>query len=111
MRLYILNIYKSFNLDKTKVSKWMKNKNSIIQAASEQQKKKLFMIRPGTKYQSLFRDLLGKFKDARSKGRHVDFNWLGVMDVKYTENRQDKNAVLKKHVIANFIERNNLKQR
>ena len=89
----------------------MKNKNSIIQAASEQQKKKLLKIRPGTKYQSLFRDLLGKFKDARSKGRHVDFNWLGVKDVKYTENRQDKNAVLKKHVIANFIERNNLKQR
>ena len=54
---------------------------------------------------------MGKFKDARSKGRHVDFNWLGVKDVKYTENRQDKNAVLKKHVIANFIERNNLKQR
>ena len=39
----LINIYKSFNLDKTKVSKWMKNKNSIIQAASEQQKK-LFKI-------------------------------------------------------------------
>ena len=89
----------------------MENKNTIIQATSEQQKKNLFKIRPGTKYQSLSRDLLGKFKDARSKGRHVDFNGLGVKDVKYTENRQDKNAVLKKHVIANFIERNNLKQR
>ena len=71
-----INIYKSFNLDKTKVSKWMKNKNNIIQAASEQQKKKLFKIRPGTKYQSLFQDVLEKFKDARSKGRHVDFSWL-----------------------------------
>ena len=40
----LINIYKSFNLDKTKVSKWMKNKNSIIQAASEQQNKKLFKI-------------------------------------------------------------------
>ena len=35
IKLYILNIYKSFNLDKTKVSIWMENKNSIIQAASE----------------------------------------------------------------------------
>ena len=61
----LIDIYNSFNLDNTKVSKWMKNKNSIIQAASEQQKKKLFKIQPGIKYQSLFRDLLGKFKDAR----------------------------------------------
>ena len=36
----LINIYKNFNLDKTKVSKWMKNKDSINQAASEQQKKK-----------------------------------------------------------------------
>ena len=71
----LINIYKSLNLDKIKVSKWMKNKNSIIQATSEQQKKKLFKIRPGTKYQSLFRDLLGKL-DSRSKGRHIDFNCL-----------------------------------
>ena len=72
----LIYIYKSFNLDKTKVSRWMKNKNSIIQATSEQQKKNLFKIQPGTKYQSLFRDLLGKFEDTRSKSRHVDFNWL-----------------------------------
>ena len=48
----LINIYKSFNIDKSKVSKWMKNKNSIIQVVSEQQKKKLYKIRPGTKYQS-----------------------------------------------------------
>ena len=108
----LINIYKSFNLDKTKVSKWMKNKNSIIQAASEQQKKKLFKIRPGTKYQSLFRDLLGKVKDARLKGRHVYFNWLWSKGCKiYREQTGDENAVLKKHVFANFIKRNNLKQR
>ena len=70
----LIDIYKSSNLGKTKVSKWMKNKSSIIQAVSEQQKKKLFKIRPGTTYQSLFRDLFGKFEDARLKGHHVDFN-------------------------------------
>ena len=57
----LINIYKSCNLDKTKDSKCMKNKIG----SSEQQKKKLFKIRPWTKYQSLFRDLLGNFKDAR----------------------------------------------
>ena len=88
----------------------MENKNSIIQATSEQQKKNLFKIRPGTKYQSLFRDLLRKFKDARSKGRHVVFNWLWSKGrTIYREQRGDENAVLKEHVIANFIKRNNLK--
>ena len=47
----LINIYKRFNLDKNKVSKWMKNKNSIIEAASEHQKKRILKIRPGTKYQ------------------------------------------------------------
>ena len=89
----------------------MENKYSIIQATSEQQKKKAFKIRPGTKYQSLFRNLLGKFKDARSKGRHVVFNWLWSKGRKiYREQTGDENAVLKEHVIANFIKRNNLKQ-
>ena len=108
----LINIYKSFNLDKTKVSKWMKNKSSIIQVASEQQKKKLFKIRSGTKYLSLFWDLLGKFKDARSKGCHIDFHWLWSKGRKiYREQTGDENAVFKIHVIANFIKTNNLKQR
>ena len=50
-----------------------------------------------------------KFKDARSKGRHVDFNWLWSKEHKiYREQTGDENAVLKKYVIANFIKRNNL---
>ena len=54
---------------------------------------------------------MGKFKDARSKGCHVDFNWLWSKGHKiYREQTGDENAVLKKYVIANFIKRNNLKQ-
>ena len=107
----LIIIYKGFNRDKTKVSKWMKNKNSIIQAASEQQKKKLFKIRSGTKYLSLFWDLLGKFKDARSKGCHIDFHWLWSKGRKiHREKTADENTVLKIHVIAHFIKTNNLKQ-
>ena len=57
----------------------------------------------------MFWDLLEKFKDARSKGRHVDFNWLWSKEHKiYREQTGDENAVLKKYVIANFIKRNNL---
>ena len=38
-------VYKSFNVDKTNILKWMKNKESIFQAASDQKKKNLFKIR------------------------------------------------------------------
>ena len=37
-----LTTYRSFNLDKKKVSKWSKNKENTIKAASDIQKKKLF---------------------------------------------------------------------
>ena len=52
-----------------------------------------------------------KFKDARSKGRNVHFNWLWSKGRKICrEQTRDENAILKEHVIANFIKRNNLKQ-
>ena len=61
--------------------------------------------------QSLIWDLLGNFKDARSKGLHVDFNWFWSKGRKiYKEQTGHENAVLKKDVIAYFIKRNNLKQ-
>ena len=54
----------------------MKKKDSIISAAADQQKKKLFKIRPGLKYKELYEELSKVFKEAREKGHHVDFNWL-----------------------------------
>ena len=51
----LLVMYKSFNLGKTKVSKWSKHKENIIKAASDIHKKKLFKIRPSVKYQSLYK--------------------------------------------------------
>ena len=54
----------------------MKNKKSIIQAASDHKKKDLFTIRSAPKNKRLYRALQAKFNDARSKGNHVDYNWL-----------------------------------
>ena len=72
----LLVMYKSFNLDKTKVSKWSKHKENIIKAASDIHKKKFFKIRPSVKYQCLYKELYAQFTEARSKGYDVDFNWL-----------------------------------
>lgn len=108
----LIQIYKSFNVDKTKISKWMKNNDSIIKAAADPKKKKLFTIRPGIKYKELYSELSAVFKQARAKGHHVDFNWLWSKGRKiYREQTGDENVVLRKHVIANFIKRHKLKQR
>ena len=64
----LLVMYKSFNLDKTKVLKWSKHKENIIKAASDIHKKKLFKIHLSVKYQSLYKELYAQFTEARSKG-------------------------------------------
>ena len=108
----LLVMYKSFNLDKTKVSKWSKHKENIIMAASDIHKRKLFKIRSSVKYQSLYKELYAQFTEARSKGYHVDFNWPWSKGRKIHRNQTgDETAILRKHVIANLLKRNNLKRR
>ena len=81
--------YKSFNLGKTKISNWSKNRGNIIKAPSDIQKKKLFKICPSVKYQALYKELYAQFTEGRSKGYHVDFNWLGSKGRKFTVIRQE----------------------
>ena len=51
-----------------------------------------------------------KFLDARSRGRCVDFNWLwSKARVIYREQQKSDDAIVKKHVIVNFIKGNHLK--
>ena len=71
-RSELIASYKSFNLDKTKISKWMKNKE-YHPGSLRPQKEKSFhdSIRD-----ILYWALLAKFNDVRSKGHHVNFNWL-----------------------------------
>ena len=106
----LLATYKSFNLDKTKVSKWSKNKDNIIKAACDIRKKKLFKIHLYVKYQALYKEMYAQFTEARSKGYHVDFNWLWSKGWKLHCNQTgDETAILRKHVIANILRCNNLK--
>ena len=53
-----------------------------------------------------------KFLDTRSKGRRIDFNWQwSKARVIYREQENNDDAVVKKHVIVNFIKRYHLKLR
>lgn len=53
----------------------MKSKAKIMPAAVDAHKK-LFKMRNGLKHKQLHSILFTKFKEARSKGYCVDFNWL-----------------------------------
>ena len=74
--------------------------------------KKHLKIRPVRKYLALYDSLLRVFKTTRSKGYHVDFDWLwSKMRVLYKEMTSDPEVVVHKHMIVNFIKRNNIRMR
>ena len=101
--------YSNFRLDKPRISRWMKQKDAISQAAAGEHKN-LMKIRPSTRHNNLFHKLRPIFNEARSKGQIVDFNWLWS---KARRNYRDegKEEVVKKHVVVTFIRRNRLKYR
>lgn len=83
-----------------------------MQTAADIQKKALFKIRLAKKYAELFIELRYAFVSARDKGHRVDFNWLlsKARNI-FRQQQGDDEAVLKKHVVANFIKRHSLKLR
>lgn len=72
----LIEEYKSFNVDKIKISKWIKNKEKYIAQGADAKKKPLFKMRPALKYKELFVELKKVFVSLRSKGHRIDFNWL-----------------------------------
>ena len=64
----VISIYRSFNINKSQISKWKKAKDKIIAAAANRKVKNLTKIRPATKHKELYRELLKVFQEMRSKG-------------------------------------------
>ena len=97
-----------FGVHRTLVIKWVKDKVKIETVASSEFKEHL-KIRPARKYKLLFAELL---KDARRRGHRVDFNWIWskarIIQRKQTD---DPDAIIRQHVVVNFIKRNNIKMR
>ena len=90
----------------------MKQNDEIVKAAVKENKKMLTRLaKPSKKYNELFKALNVKFLDARSKGRCVDFNWLWSKARVIYREQKNEDAIVKKHVIVNFIKRNHLKLR
>ena len=74
--------------------------------------KKSLKIRPARKYLDLYKVLLRKFKEARSKGSRIDFSWIWSKARNLNrEVTNDPGAIIRKYVIANFLKRHNIRMR
>ena len=102
--------YSNFRIDEPKICRWMKNKVDIKKAALGEYKN-LFKIRPAIKYIKLFEELKTVFLAARSKGHGIDFNWLWSKARQIYKSQESEDAIVRKHVVANFIRRHHLKYR
>ena len=81
-------------------------------AAAVDAHKKMLKIRKGSKHKQLHSILFTKFKEARSKGYCVDFNWLwSKARVTQREITGDPNATVRKHVVTSFLKQYNVRMR
>ena len=74
--------------------------------------KKSLKIRPERKCLDLYKVLLRKFEEAGSKGSRIDFSWIWSKARNLNrELTNDPGAIIRKHVIANFLKRHNIRMR
>ena len=74
--------------------------------------KKSLKLRPARKYLDPYKVLSRKFKEARSKGFQIDFNWIwSKAQTLHREMTNDPDAIIRKHVIVNFVKQHNIRMR
>ena len=107
LRLFL--VYK-INID-FQVTKWFQDLEKIINVAVSEHKKTL-KIRPARKYLDLYKVLLKRFKEARSKDFRIDFNWIWSKARNlHREITNDPDSIIRKLVIVSFIKRHNIRMR
>ena len=105
------DVTEKYKISKSMVSNWLKNKINIMKAAANEHKIHL-KIRPARKYLDEYKELLTVFKNARTWGHQVDFDWLWCKARKiYREQINIPDAIIRKHMIVNFINSHDLKLR
>ena len=97
-------IAQKYGISLSLASKWLKDKDSIIVAATDKHRKLYAKQRKSTKYLELYRLLFNQLKAAHHKGRKVNFNWLWS---KACSTQGDliggDKVIVRKHVITTFL--------
>ena len=101
--------YFSFRLGEPKTCRWTNQKEAIKKVAVAEQRNN-FKIHPARKYINIY-ELVKVFTTSRRKGHRVDFNWLWSKARNVYRAQTGQDAVVKKHVVTNFIKRYHLKCR
>ena len=70
------DVPRHFNIKRSNVIKWVKNKSKIAAAAASSEYRNHLKIRLSTKYVELYKELEKKFKECRAKGYCISFAWL-----------------------------------
>ena len=104
------DLYFSYCTFISQISKWVKDKMKIKHAAKKAHHQS-FKLRPSSKYKEMYVVLLQKFKAAREEGYCVNFGWLWSKARTINKEQNGENTVVRKHVIATFIKRFNLRLR
>ena len=105
-------IAQKYGISQSLVSKWLKDKDSIIAAAADKHRKLYAKQRKSTKYRELYRLLFDQLKAVHDKCQKMNFNWIWSKD--HSVQRDliggDK-VIVRKHVITAFLRKNNVRMR
>ena len=104
-------IAQKYGISQSLVSKWLKDKDSIIAAAADKHRKLYAKQRKSSKYLELHR-LYDQLKAVRDKGRKVNFDWLWSKARSIQRDIIGGNKVIvRKHVITTFLRKYNVRMR
>ena len=103
-------IAESFGVTQGQISRWVKNRITILEDASYSHIKLHLKCRRSTKYVELYDTLFKDFKVARSKGHIVNFAWLWNRARKL-QLEIDPKVEVKHHVIVRFLQKKELRMR
>ena len=104
-------IAQKYGIIQSLVSKWLKDKDSIINAAADKHRKLYAKQRKSTKYLELYRLLFDQLKAAHDKGRKGNFNWLWSKSCSIQRNLIVGDRVIIRKQITTFLTKKKVQMR
>ena len=97
----------SVEIDKTIISRWIANQETIFQKASDDKVCLMKKGRPSTKHQKTFQKLYPEFLELRKRGKKISFLWFWVKGKKIAN--EIGAPIFTKSAVQVFIKKYNLK--
>ena len=94
-----------YGLDHSVVVRWIHKKAFIIDDAASSHCRLLTKARRSEKHVALHAELFRRFKEARSRGHRIDFQWLSsrARMIQKEQAGEEPESVIGKHVVVQFL--------